>query len=126
MILRNNQDAKQRSLDRRKREDDAARLNDEVRRLGSLDIEVDDGGSRYIKRIVVERAPALFEFPCPEETCENGGHDITRALMEALRASATRLEGEDPCRGAVPSGPCGRIMKFVAQATYRATRRPGM
>ncbi len=119
MIRRNSQDAKQRSLERRKREDDAARLHDEVRRLGSLDIEIDDGGSRYIKRVVVERAPALFELPCPEKTCENGGHDITPAVMSALRASATRLEGEDTCRGEVPSGSCGRVLKYVVKATYR-------
>jgi hypothetical protein len=119
MIRRNNQESKQRSLDRRKREDDAARLIDEVRRLASLDIEIDDGGNRYIKRIVVERAPALFDLPCPEKTCTNGGHDITRAVMQALRASATRFEGEDMCRGEVPAGRCGHVIKFVATAVYR-------
>ncbi len=119
MIRRNSPEAKQRSLERRKREDDAARLIDEVRRLGSLDIEIDDGGNRYIKRVVVERAPALFDLPCPEKTCTNGGHDITRAMMQALRASATRFEGEDTCRGEIPSGRCGRVIKFVAKATYR-------
>jgi hypothetical protein len=118
-LRRNNQEAKQRSAERRLREDEAPRLINEVRRLTSLQIDVTNGGSQYLWRIVVERAPALFEIACPEPACTNGGHDITRSVMHALRTSSQRFEGEGVCHGDVPLGSCGRVLKYVAQATYR-------
>jgi hypothetical protein len=119
MIRRNVQEAKQRSVDRRQREDDAPRLIEEVRRLASLDIVVDNGGNKYVWRIVVERAPALFELACPEESCTNGGHDLTRQIMQGLRMTSAEITGESTCRGDLPSGSCNRVVKYVASATYR-------
>ncbi len=77
-----------------------------------------NGGNQYLWRIVVERAPALFEIPCPEPACTNGGHDITRSVMQALRASSPTFEAEFTCQGDVAAGSCGRILKYVAKATY--------
>jgi len=119
MLRRNSQEVKQRIAERRQRENDAPRLINEVRRLTSLKIDIANGGNQYLWRIVVERAPALFEIACPEKTCTNGGHDITRSVMQALRASSVRFEGETVCRGDVPLGSCGRVLSYVAQATYR-------
>ncbi|SRR6266702_895525 len=118
-VRRNQEEAKQRSAQRRLREDKAPRLLDEVRNLTSLDIDVAHGESHFLWRIVVERAPALFELACPEPTCTNGGHDLTLSIMRALRASSARFEGDGVCRGNVPLGNCGRILKYVARATYR-------
>jgi len=118
-VRRNNEEAKQRSAERRRRADEAPRLIDEVGCLTSLEIDVTNGGTQYLWRIVVERAPALFEIACPEPTCTNGGHDITRSVMHALRASSVRFEGDGVCRGHAPMGSCGRVLKYVAKATYR-------
>jgi hypothetical protein len=106
------------------REDQAPRLIDEVRRLLSLQIDVANGGTQYVWKIVVERAPALFEIPCPEPTCTNGGHDITRSIMQNLRAASVRFEGDGVCGGDLPVGNCGRVLKYVAKATYRADAEP--
>ncbi len=119
MLRRNSQEAKQRIADRRLREDEAPRLHNELRRLVSLQLDIENGGTRYLWRIVVERAPALFEIPCPEEACTNGGHDLTRGIMTALRASRTHFEGESSCSGDLPGGSCGRLLKYVADATYK-------
>jgi hypothetical protein len=118
-VRRNQEEAKQRRAQRRLREDTAPRLSDEVRNLTSLDIDVENAGSRYLWRIVVERAPALFEIACSEPTCTSGGHDLTLSIMRGLRASSTRFEGKGACRGDVPLGNCGRILTYVARATYR-------
>jgi hypothetical protein len=124
MNKRNNQEAKQRAEERRRREDEAPRLIREVARLASLDIEVDNGGNRYTWRIVVDRAPALFELGCPGEACTSGGHDLTRAVMQRLRASAVVFQGESTCRGDLPSGSCTQVVKYVARATYKAAAVP--
>jgi hypothetical protein len=118
-LRRNQEEAKQRRAQRRLREDAAPRLLAEVCNLTSLDIDVANAGSQFLWRIVIERAPALFEIACTEPTCTNGGHDLTQSIMRGLRASSTRFEGEAVCRGDVPLGNCGHILKYVARATYR-------
>jgi hypothetical protein len=114
------QEAKQRSAERRLREDEAPRLSAEIRKLTSLQLDIENGTNRYVWRIVVERAPALFVIACPEEGCVNGGHDITHEVTRSLRASATHFDGESSCRGDLRSGTCGRVLKYTATATYRA------
>jgi len=121
-VRRNKEDAKQRSAERRLRQDEAPRLIGEVGNLTSLQIDVTNGASQYLWRIVVERAPALFEIACAEPACTNGGHDITRSVMHALRESSARFEGEGVCRGDIPQGNCGRVLTYVAKATYRDQR----
>src|SRR5262245_54567395 len=71
MVVRRNTEAMQRAAERRKREDEAARLHDEVPRLASLKLEIEErggggtgAGSNHIRHIVVDTAPALFLLPC--------------------------------------------------------------
>ena len=116
---RNQHGAKQRTAERRQRENAAPRLSDEIPRLGDLRFEIENGDFKYAWTIVVERAPALFRFGCPEETCKDGGHDMTLDVMSALRRSSARVEGDDVCQGQVRSGTCGRILRYVGSATYR-------
>lgn len=113
---------KQREADRRLREDDAPRLATKVPELKSLQVSiVDRGGStsvRYKKLVVVASAPALFVFPCTEPRCEEGGHDVTTAIMAALYRRMTTLEGDSRCDGSVGSAPCGREIHYSVVADY--------
>ena len=114
------------ATERRQREDEAPRLRDEVWHLDELSIEISEfrfGGTllaaRYTRRIVIDHAPALFEIPCSEDRCIGGGFDLTHDVMQALRSRSARFEGEDVCGGQVGSGPCGRVLRYVAHARYR-------
>jgi hypothetical protein len=73
-----------------------------------------------VRRFVVERAPAHFEFPCTDKLCTDGGHDVTRDIIAGLAASKTSFEGEHTCRGQSGTEPCNRILRFVITATYKA------
>lgn len=115
---RNLMEAKQRSADRRQREDASARLSAEMPRLATLHFEIENGDNRYVWRIMVERAPALFNIACGEPSCREGGHDLTMNVMRALRMSQTRFEGEDTCQGATRGIPCNRVLRYVGVATY--------
>src|SRR5262245_36083864 len=90
--LRRNTEAAQRAAARKQREDDAPRLLTEVPNLESLRLEIDVrretgtlSGGTHIRRVVVENAPALFFVPCADRDCNDGGHDLTREIMTALR-----------------------------------------
>lgn len=112
--------------ERRVREDAAQRLHDVCPTLDVLHLEISEqrGGrdiveARYVRRVVVENAAALFELRCMEERCEGGGHDITNGLLRALRAGQERFVLEDACRGTVGSAECGRTLVAVCIAKYR-------
>jgi len=112
--------------ERRQREQDAGKLVEEVPELVSLSLEIDDtlgdaaiNSVRYIRHVVVERAPALFEVPCTDHECRDGDHDLTFPILQALRASAREFHGEDPCSGQVGGSGCRRVLRYVAHATYR-------
>jgi hypothetical protein len=114
-----------RFAERRKREDDAPRLRDEVPRLKTLRLEVEErhgaatvGESRHVRHILVDRAPALFLLHCGDSACKDGGHDVTRQLLDGLKRGQQELTVEDTCRGEVGSTTCERIVKVVARATY--------
>jgi len=119
-------EAAQRFAERRRREDEAPRLIAEFPLLRTLRLDVDEHHREgvvstepaHIRRIVVEHAPALFFLPCGDTRCKDGGHDITRPVMDALRAGETRFEGEDECTGSQGSGQCGRILHYVGTATF--------
>jgi hypothetical protein len=117
--------------ERREREDAAPRLRDRVARLRTLSIEVDDhlgsmtmAKTRYVRHVVVERAPALFNIPCSEANCQDGGHDVTVEVMRALLAGEPEFSGEDVCYGWRGSETCDRVMHFVGRATYSGERPP--
>ncbi len=119
-------EAAQRFAERRRREDEAPRLSAELPQLRTLRLDLDehtrDGivstEPAHIRRIVVEYAPALFFLPCGDARCKDGGHDITRVVMDALRAGHTRFEGDDECSGSQGSGQCGRILHYIGTATF--------
>jgi hypothetical protein len=118
-----NSEAAKRSQDRREREDSAERLHDVVPRLSTLALELHDTrgeeqGPSYTRRVVVERAPALFDVPCMEPECKEGGHEVTAPILRALRAGQTRFEGEHTCDGQVGRGHCGRVLRYVGLATF--------
>lgn len=113
------------AIERRQREDDAPRLKHEVHRLAELNLVIDEyqPGSvvlvaRHTRRIVIDRAPAMFEMPCTEDRCRGGGFDLTHDVMRALRSRQTEFEGQDTCAGELGAGRCGRILHYVAHAKY--------
>jgi hypothetical protein len=124
MNSRRNSPQALRFAERRKREDEAPRLCDEVSGLVDLQLRVEDRagvieGNKYTRRVVVDRAPALFLVPCGDPRCEGEDHDLTSAVMRALRSHEGTFRGEDECTGSVGPSPCARIVRFEAVATYR-------
>jgi len=123
---RRHSEASERFAERRRREDEATRLSAELPRLLTLRLEVqerNEGGvvgvePAHVRRIVVESAPALFFLACGDARCKDGGHDITRPVMMALRSNQTRFEGNDECNGSQGSGQCHRILHYVGVATF--------
>jgi hypothetical protein len=110
--------------ERRRREDDAPRLREQVPSLVSLQLNVDDcsgvaGGTTYIRRVVVDQAPALFVVPCGDPHCVGGEHDLTMGIMRSLRSHETSFRGNDECRGTVGLGSCLRVLRFTAAAAYQ-------
>ncbi|HET9956197.1 MAG TPA: hypothetical protein VFQ61_16935 [Polyangiaceae bacterium] len=119
-------EAAERAAERRRREDEAPRLKDEVPTLDSLRLELQEhragavvAETAHVRCIPVAHAPALFELPCHDTFCKEGGHDVTRAILRALQSGATHFEGEDRCEGRTGSAECQRVLKFVGQATYK-------
>jgi hypothetical protein len=117
--------AAQRYAERKEREDKAPRLRDEVPSLTRLDLAIEERAPaetvsrpRHVRRIVVERAPALFLVPCGDPRCEEGGHDVTVDVMRALRSGRSKFEGQDECHGSVGPVRCARILCFEATAEY--------
>jgi hypothetical protein len=111
---------------RTQREDVAGKLLQKVPDLASLSITIHEGRpngcaneNQYIRRVVVEHAPALFEVPCSFAGCNDGGYDVTREVLFALASHKARFEGEHTCGGRNGTGDCGRILRYVATATYR-------
>jgi len=90
MMKRRNNAAAERFADRRRREQDAPRLADQVPALVSLEISIDErsgaSGVKHTRRVVVDSAPALFLLPCGDSRCADGEHDLTTTVMRALRA----------------------------------------
>jgi hypothetical protein len=130
-MWRRNDEAAQRFADRRQREDNAPRLAAAVPQLETLRLEVQESRSgianseaAHIRHIVVAHAPALFVVPCHDAQCKEGGHDVTTAIMYALRSREKRFEGEDACPGYVGAANCPRILRYVGFATYRDAAQP--
>ena len=123
MPYRRGREAAERFAERRRREDQAPRLSSQVPDLASLELEIEEvsgvAGTTHTRRIVVDRAPALFVLPCGDPKCEGGGHDLTSTVMQALRARASSFRGSDACMGALGPSPCARVVRFEATAKYR-------
>jgi hypothetical protein len=120
-------EAAQRFADRRKREDDAPRLAAEVPALATLSLSVEErrgtvtsAESKHVRHVMVDRAPALFLVPCGDPSCEGGGYDLTSSVLRELRAGRREFSVEDECMGNVGSARCGRLLRAMATATYKA------
>ena len=120
--MRRDPEAAKRAAARREREDTAPRLQDVVPKLADLALRIEERDSInepvvYIRRIVVDRAPAHFELPCTEKGC-TGGHDVTDQIMQALEGGETAFEGDHACAGETRDGDCKRTVHFTADASY--------
>jgi hypothetical protein len=129
MFMGRNREAAQRATERRQHEDGAQRLQQAVPRLLTLKLEVEDGiestfgGVTHVRHVIVPSAPALFELPCGDRTCKDGGHDLTRELLRELQASKVEFHGKSECNGYLGTDGaqrCTRILRYVARATYGA------
>jgi hypothetical protein len=125
---RRNSEAAQRAAARREREDAAPRLTAEVPGLVKLQLKFTNDGEghagttpSYVRHVVVANAAALFLVPCGNAHCTDGGHDITHAVMRALKDRKTEFEGEDTCNGVVGSNQsCNAVLRFDGTAEYES------
>jgi hypothetical protein len=124
MRSRMNSPAAQRFADRRQREDEAPKLSTQVPSLTTLELEIEErtgiGGTKHTRRILIDRAPALFLVPCGDPRCMDGEHDLTTTVMRALRAHETSFHGSDECRGSIGPSACSRVLHFDGTAAYSA------
>jgi hypothetical protein len=123
MNYRKNSPAALRFAERRRREDDAPRLCDQVPDLVSLRLEIEERSgvtaTKHVRRVLIDRAPALFLVPCGDSRCADGEHDITATVMRALRAHEKEFHGNDECMGSLGLSTCARVLHFDALAEYR-------
>lgn len=112
------------------REDEAPRLLEVVPGLLQLRLELAEWSgdrivldSKRIQHIVVQRAPALFEVPCGDSGCRDGGFDVTAAVLRALRHEQPQFEGEAACFGSVGERPCQRVLRFRGLADWSQAPR---
>ena len=128
MPHRRNGPAAQRYAERRQREDEAPKLSSQVPTLATLRLEIEEcvglGATKYIRTFVVDHAPALFLVPCGDPRCLDGGHDLTRDVMRALRALEVSFRGSDHCEGAIGTSSCTRVVNFQGTAEYRPGPSP--
>lgn len=118
-------EASERFAERRRLEEAAPRLRERVPDLQTLKLEVEEShdtaglsGSKHVRHIVVERAPALFAIPCGDPSCVGGGYEITSGIMRGLGDRAERFEAEDRCNGSIGGASCRRALHVTAIATY--------
>lgn len=115
--------------ERWKREDEAARLSTEAPTLVQLRLELAESSngrnvldSTRTVHVVVARAAALFEVPCSETRCKDGGYDLTREIMRHVRQRRQSFVGQEYCNGYMGHHPCTRVLQFVAHAEFTAQR----
>jgi hypothetical protein len=116
-------EAQQRAAERRRRENEAPRLQGTVPRLATLRLEIEERRGTeavsHVKRVVVENAPALFVLSCLQKGCHDGGHDVTREVLSALARGEDRFGGRSTCQGQIGPTGCGSQLAYVGVATYR-------
>ncbi len=126
-MFHRNSEAAERMKRRQAAEDSAPRLSDSIPSLQTLrlnlryrrgDIRADE--ATHLKIVVVPRAPSLFLIACADKECRDGGHDVTRMMMDGLHQKRATITGEDPCNGTLGSAqsPCTCVLIFEANATY--------
>jgi hypothetical protein len=123
MPYRRNNLAAERFAERRRRENDAPKLANQVPTLTSLRLDIEErsivGATKHTRRVVVDRAPSLFLVPCGDPRCADGEHDLTSTVMRALFARETSFHGSDDCMGSQGPSACARVIHFDGTAEYR-------
>lgn len=124
--MRKSSEAFRRSLERRRKEDEARRLRDVVPELLELEFDVSEERSgmpghevQHRRVVVVSRAPALFEFACADRACEGGGHDVTALVLGSLGRGEPRFTGSHTCEGRARDTACEYVLRFEGRAVYR-------
>lgn len=127
MRQQRNAEAAARTEERRRREAEAPRLAATVPTLEKLRLECSERAANilrpehtHVRHVVVQSAPALFVVPCHDSRCKDGGHDLTAAILAALKTRKERFTGDDACSGVVGSSACSRVLDYVGVATYQA------
>ena len=112
-------------LERWKREDEATRLSAEAPALVRLRLELSESSnghkvldSNRMVHIVVPRAAALFEVPCSDARCKDGGYDLTRDVMQNVRQRRMSFVSQTHCNGYLGASPCTRVLTFVVHAEF--------
>jgi hypothetical protein len=125
MMIGRSREAFLRFAERRRREDEARRLQSEVPPLRTLRLEIEEhrGSStlaetKHVRHVVVTRAPALFVLPCGDGDCRDGGHDLTEAMMTHLRDREDEFVVEHACSGDIRGAHCDRVVRVRASSTY--------
>jgi hypothetical protein len=125
MMAGRSREAFQRFAERRRREDEARRLHDELPRLRTLRLEVEEhrgqsalAETRHVRHVVVDRAPALFILPCGDPDCRDGGHDVTEPLLSRMRENAVDFVVEHECAGVARGARCDRVTRLHGAATF--------
>jgi hypothetical protein len=116
----------QRRVARTAREDAAGKLAVQAPELEGLSLNLEEsradgslGDTHYIRRVVVEHAPALFHVPCSYPPCVDGGYELTPEILLAVASRKLRFEGTQRCPGRCGAAECGRVLRYVATASYR-------
>ncbi|HEY1957307.1 MAG TPA: hypothetical protein VGH28_16925 [Polyangiaceae bacterium] len=122
-------EASERFAERRRLEEAAPRLKERAPDVASLKLEVEEAhdtaglsGSKHVRHIVVDRAPALFAIPCGDPSCQGGGYDVTSTIMRGLADHSERFEAHDHCNGSVGTASCRRTLHVTAIATYAPSK----
>jgi hypothetical protein len=108
----------------RRRHDAAPLLRDVAPELKALRLTFDDArpdqssGRAYARPVIVESARAHFEVRCLEPRCD-GLHDLTAAILRAIRERQTSASITSECNGTINNQPCTRTLVCVCEASYR-------
>jgi hypothetical protein len=128
MMTGRSREAFLRFAERRRREDEARRLHEDVPALQTLRLDIEEhrgtstlAETKHVRHVVVARAPALFILPCGDNDCKDGGHDVTDVMLQRLREGATAFVVEHECGGDVRGVRCDRILRVNATAGYSKT-----
>jgi hypothetical protein len=109
----------------RRRHDAAPLLRDQAPKLKALRLTFDDArpdqstsGRSYARPVIVESARAHFEVRCLEPRCD-GVHDLTAAILRAIREGQTSASITSECQDTINNQPCTRTLVCVCEASYR-------
>ena len=110
------------AIERRQREDNAPRISGVLPQLSELSIHVDEHSTitspRYVRRVVVQSAPALFIVPCSDPNCADGGHDISSDVIKSVRSGLRTFTGTHVCNGQNGTRVCSRTIWYRCEAAY--------